>query len=303
MNAPLVLSKPIFRLPVLLTWAIVLLVSDLPNAIWQAITGAPPAWVFWVKVVLLLALIITSLTWKPLRVVRPYLILLFVLMLALWSMNWLWGIPSIQQWEHRIGWVTAMAGFQLLKLTVALLMITALLLMRKHWKDFFFARGDLRATVIPTRNNNNPHRFRLTWGGLGLILGVCIAPLTFLFFGLGNLPSSENLIRALPYFPAALLFAATNSFSEEVQYRGSLLGDLQNAVGPDHAIWLTATFFGFSHYFGGSPAGIPGVLIAGLLGALFARCMLGSKSVVVPWFIHFCQNAVIFAFMAIGAVA
>ncbi len=55
---------------------------------------------------------------------------------------------------------------------------------------------------------------------------LCIAPLTLLFFGLGNLPTSSILIKALPYFPAALLFAATNAFSEEMQFRASLLGDL-----------------------------------------------------------------------------
>jgi membrane protease YdiL (CAAX protease family) len=44
-------------------------------------------------------------------------------------------------------------------------------------------------------------------------------------------------------------------------------------------------------------------LIAGLLGALFAMCMLKSKGIVVPWFIHFCQNAVIYAFWAIGFVS
>ena len=62
-----------------------------------------------------------------------------------------------------------------------------------------------------------------------------------------------------------------NAFSEEMQFRVSLLGGLQKVIGPDQAIWLTATFFGFVHYFGGAPAGIPGVLIAGLLGALFAK--------------------------------
>jgi len=93
------------------------------------------------------------------------------------------------------------------------------------------------------------------------------------------------------------------AFAEEMQFRASLLGDSQKVVGPARAIWLTATFFGFAHYFGGAPAGIPGGLITGLLGALFARYMLGSKGIVVPWFIHFCQNAVIYAFWAIGAVS
>ena len=135
-----------------------------------------------------------------------------------------------------------------------------------------------------------------------MILGLCILPLTVLFFTMGNLPSSAALVKALPFLPAVLLFAAANAFCEETQYRASLLGDLRQAFGDDHAIWMTAAFFGFMHYFGGSPAGIPGVIIAGLLGALFATCMLGSKGIATPWFIHFCQNAVIYSFWAIDSV-
>jgi hypothetical protein len=182
-------------------------------------------------------------------------------------------------------------------------MIIVSLLMRKKRKEFFLTTGELGAPIKPVKDEKNPEKRSMSWGTLGLILGICIAPLTLLFFGLGNLPSTDILAKALPLFPVALLFAATNAFSEETQYRASLLGEAQRIVGPGQAIWLTATFFGFAHYFGGAPAGIPGVLIAGLLGALFARCMLGSKGIVVPWFIHFCQNAVIFALWAIGSVA
>jgi membrane protease YdiL (CAAX protease family) len=152
-------------------------------------------------------------------------------------------------------------------------------------------------------SEKNPGKRSISRGLLGLILGLLIAPLTLLFLGLGNLPTSSILIKALPYFPAGLLFAATNAFSEEMQFRASLLGDLQKTTGLDRAIWLTATFFGFAHYFGGAPEGIPGVLIADLLGALFAKCMLGPKGIVVPWFIHFYQNTVIYAFWAIGSAA
>jgi membrane protease YdiL (CAAX protease family) len=285
------------------TWVIVLLVSDLPNAIWQALWGEPPAWLFWVKIFILLIVILVSLAWKPIQVVRSYFILLLVLMLALWGMNWVIATNAYSQWQKQAGWLAAMAGFQFLKLTVTSVMIIVLLLMGRRRKEFFLTTGELRAPIKPLKAEKNPGKHPMSWGTLGLILGICIAPLTLLFFGLGNLPSSDILVEALPLFPVALLFAATNAFSEETQYRASMLGDAQRIVGPDQAIWLTATFFGFAHYFGGAPAGIPGVLIAGLLGALFARCMLGSKGIVVPWFIHFCQNAVIFAFWAIGSVA
>ena len=287
----------------LFTWAIVLLASDLPNAIWQAVLGEPPAWLFWAKIGLLLAIILISLVWKPIQIVRPYFLLLVVLILALRGMDWLRGTNFYSLWEHRVNWVVAMAGFQLLKLVVVLILVIVLLLMGRQWKDFFFTRGQLDAPISTANSEKNSGKRPISWGLLGLILGICIAPLTLLFFGLGNLPNSSILIRALPYFPAALLFAATNAFAEEIQFRASLLGGLQKVIGPNQAIWLTATFFGFAHYFGGVPAGIPGVLIAGLLGALFAKCMLGSKTIFVSWFIHFCQNAVIYAFGAIGSVS
>jgi membrane protease YdiL (CAAX protease family) len=302
MDAPRADLKSISLWLSLFTWSIVLLVSDLPNAIWQNLLGEPPAWLFWAKIGLLLVLILISLAWKPIQIGRPYFFLLLVLMLALWGMNWLMGTAAYNQWENRVGWVVAMAGFQLLKLAVTFIMIVVLLVMGRCWKDFFFSRGQLDAPIKSMNSEKNPRKRSISWGLLGLILGLCIAPLTLLFFGLGNLPTSSILIKALPYFPAALFFAVTNAFSEEMQFRASLLGDLQKTIGSDQAIWLTATFFGFAHYFGGAPAGIPGVLIAGLLGALFAKCMLGSKGIIVPWFIHFCQNAVIYAFWAIGSV-
>ncbi len=284
-----------------LTWATVLLVSDLPNAIWQAALGEPPGWLFWAKIGLLLGLVLAGLVWKPIKDIRSYFLLLMLLLLALSGMNWLRGTAAYLRWESSVSWVVAMGGYQALKLAVVLIMLIGLLLLGKKRADFFFKWGQLNRPVKSSTNPEKPAGGYLSWGGLGIILGLCIAPLTFLFFGLGNLPSSSLLLKALPYFPTALLFAATNAFAEEMQFRASLIGDLQKVVGPDQAMWVTATFFGLAHYFGGSPAGIPGVLIAGLLGALFAKCMLGSKGLAVPWFIHFCQNAVIYAFWAIGS--
>jgi len=106
-------SKPL-RLS-LTTWAVVLLVSDLPNAIWQAVDGEPPAWLFWAKIGLLLVIILINLVWKPIEIVRTFFLLLLVLMLALQGMNWLMGTNAYNHWQNRVGWVVAMAGFQTLK--------------------------------------------------------------------------------------------------------------------------------------------------------------------------------------------
>ena len=303
MTTAIALPKSKMNWLILFTWVAAMMASDLPNAIWQAVFGEQPGGLFWVKVGLLLAVVLAGSLWKPIQAVRTYFFLLLVLMLALWGMNWLRGTAAYLQWERSANWVVAMAGFQFLKLLVTAIMVVVLVFLGKKPAEYYLGFGQLKAPAKASKGNKNPGKLTLTWGMLGLILGVCIAPLTVLFFGMGNLPSLAILVKALPFFPAALLFAATNAFSEELQFRASLLGELQKVVGPGQAIWLSAAFFGLAHYFGGAPAGIPGVLIAGLLGALFAKCMLGSKGIAVPWFVHFCQNAVIYAFWAIGFVA
>ena len=136
----------------LFTWSIVLLASDLPNAIWQSLLGEPPAWLFWAKIGLLLVLILISLVWKPIQIVRPYFFLLLVLMLALWGMNWFRGTTVYSQWENRVDWVVAMAGFQLLKLVVVFIMIVVLLVIGRRWKDFFLSRGQLDAPIKSINN-------------------------------------------------------------------------------------------------------------------------------------------------------
>ena len=149
-------------------------------------------------------------------------------MLALQGTNWLMGTSAYIHWQRQVGWVVAMAGFQLLKLVVAFIMIAVLLLMGKLRKDFFLTRGQLDAPIKSVTAENKPGKRPISGGVLlGLILGICIAPLTLLFLGLGNLPTSTILIKALPYFPAALLFVASNAFAEEMQFRASLLGDSQ----------------------------------------------------------------------------
>jgi membrane protease YdiL (CAAX protease family) len=80
-----------------------------------------------------------------------------------------------------------------------------------------------------------------------------------------------------------------------MQFRGVLLGSLEAPVGKDHAPWLSTAYFGLAHYFGGGPPGIPGVLITGALGALFAKSILETCGIAAAWFIHFCQNAVIYS--------
>ncbi len=70
-----------------IAWLVVLLVSALPDALWQGLGGTPPGWLFWLKAGFLAAVILLSLVWRRLQPLQTYFILLLVLSIALWSMD------------------------------------------------------------------------------------------------------------------------------------------------------------------------------------------------------------------------
>jgi hypothetical protein len=109
------------------------------------------------------------------------------------------------------------------------------------------------------------------------------------------------IVKVLPFLPAVLLFAAMNAFNEEMTYRASLLASLEGAVGPQHALWLAAAFFGIGHYYG-VPYGVIGVILAGFLGWLLGKAMLETRGFFWAWFIHFLQDVLIFSFMVLGSI-
>ncbi len=283
-----------------IAWPVVLLVSYLPDALWQALGGDSPGWLFWVKAGFLAAVILLSLAWRRLSLLRIYFILLLVLIIAQWSMGQVMATPEYDQWQKQAGWVLAMGAFELLKAAVTVVMVGALLVVGKRPQDFFLAKGDLKAPVEPVRWLGIT---RDRWQKFGPVLALVLVLATVLFFGLsGGFASLGALGRGWLLLPAAVGFAALNAFNEEMQFRAPFLGPLSAALGRQHAIWLTAVFFGFSHYFGGSPSGVPGVLITALLGFFFAKAMLETRGLGWGWFIHFLQNTVIFAFLALSTV-
>ncbi len=283
-----------------ITWTVVLLASDLPNALWQTLGGDPPGWLFWVRTGFLMAVVLLSLAWRRLQPLRIYFILLLVLMIARWSMDQVMATPEYDRWQKQAGWVLAMGAFELLKVAVTAVMLGALLVVGRRPADFFLAKGDLKAPVEPVRWLGIR---RDGWGKFGPVLAVVLVLATVLFFGLtGGFASLGAFGKGWPLLFAAVVLAALNAFNEEMQFRAPFLSPLSAALGRQHAIWLTAVFFGFSHYFGGSPSGVPGVLITALLGFFFAKAMLETRGLGWGWFIHFLQNAVIFSFLALSAV-
>jgi membrane protease YdiL (CAAX protease family) len=266
-------------------WIVVLLVSDLPDAVWHAVGGVIPEWLFWVKVGELLVVITLSRVWKRWHSLRPFFVLLLILIVGRKVVSYLGGTPSYVARSKQAELLLRLAQFEGLRLLQAAAMVAALLVMGKRRQDFFLAIGDLKK-----------------WKRPGIILALSIMVLTFLFFNY-PLPSAAILLKALALMPAVLCFAALAAFDEEIRYRGTLLPHLQEVVGKNHAILITAFFFGMGHYFGGVPSGIAGFFIAGTLGWLYATMMMETRGIFMSWFNHFLTNVPTFIFWAIGAVS
>ena len=95
------------------------------------------------------------------------------------------------------------------------------------------------------------------------------------------------------FLPLVLLFAATNAWSEEILSRFVIVAGLHDKLRPSVICWISAAIFGVPHFFG-TPSGIFGVMMAGLMGWILAKSMLETKALGWALFIHFLQDLVIF---------
>lgn len=93
--------------------------------------------------------------------------------------------------------------------------------------------------------------------------------------------------------PLVLTFAATNAWSEEIFSRFVIVAGLDGKLKPDAICWISAIIFGVPHFFG-TPSGLFGVLMSGLLGWLLAKSVIETRGLGWALLIHFLQDLVIF---------
>lgn len=280
-----------------------LLTSALPKVVLQEIFGQTVSADMQAVMslgVIFIALLAT-LTWQPLRRLRPFFVLFVVLVVSQWLVynrldQWL---PFYPAWLRNTSFNVYMLAEQSLNLIVTLVIIAALFLMRKKRQDFFLVRGDIAAPVGPIRWLGVKQGER--WNKFGGWLTFFISLGTLAFLIIAGRPSLDIVIRALPFLPAVLLAAALNAFNEEVTYKASFLSVLESPVGPRQALYMVAAYFGIGHYYG-VPYGVVGVLLATFLGWILAKSMQETRGLFWAWFIHFWQDVWIFSFMAIGAI-
>jgi hypothetical protein len=231
---------------------------------------------------------------------RPFLILFVVLVTSQWLVfTRIDELPFFRARLQNPSFGVNLLAELSLNLIVTLLMIAALLLMRKKPADFYLVRGDIAAPVEPVRWMGVKQGER--WNKFGALMTVLISLGTLAFLVLAGHPPLDMVKLVLPFLPVILLAAALNAFNEEVTYKASFLSVLENPVGPRQAVYMVAAYFGIGHYYG-VPYGVIGVLLAGFLGWFLAKSMQETRGLFWAWFIHFWQDVWIFAFMAIGSI-
>jgi hypothetical protein len=283
-------------------WGFLLLASGLPRIILQEVFNYQVSnnLASGIAAVVILAGLTLTFTWNAVRALRIFFILFLVLVAVEWVVfSVIAGLPMFKIWLANPSFNVNMLANQSLRLMVTLVIIAVLFLLKKRRDEFFLVRGDTRAPVEPVRWLDIKQGER--WNKLGRNFALILSLGTLAFLVFAGRPPMDLVIQALPFLPAVFLAAALNAFNEEMTYKASFLSVLENVLGKHQALWLMAAYFGIGHFYG-IPYGVIGVLVAGFLGWFLGKSMLETRGLWWAWFIHFIQDVLIFAFLAIGSI-
>jgi membrane protease YdiL (CAAX protease family) len=245
------------------------------------VTSAPSLHL-WVVFAALLCPALVPFLWQPARSLRTcagMMALLTLLAVFFWN-----ALPT---WMSRQAWFPDPSGYaaafitQSPKLVAAFVMMSVLALLGYRRQEFFMSSG----------------AHGKLWIGSGVVAVVGMG-FTMLVYLQTTGAEARGTVADIRYLPLALLLAAMNSFAEEMLYRGALLGPLLRQASANQAILMTAVLFGIGHYHG-TPSGFPGMTLTFIVGLVFGLAMVETRSILLPWFLHFVPDAVIFVTSAL----
>jgi len=199
----------------------------------------------------------------------------------------------------QLSYVNQQSRYQVLIMSIALLIIVLLYLFYPQNFMSFFAVGqlDAKASAVPWFGI----RAEESWLALGSSLAFFITLITSTFVYLQFRKSVAGFKALIPYFPWVVLFALTNSFGEEVIYRLAILVPLVGHIDTAYVLLISAVIFGAPHL-RGMPNGLVGAVMAGVLGWLLAKSVVETHGLFWAWTIHFLQDLVIFSAFILSAL-
>jgi len=154
----------------------------------------------------------------------------------------------------------------------------------------YFRFGDLSAPSRPVRLLGIQEGD--SWKRVGTTFAVIITLVTAGVVYAGEVRGTPVSLR-LATVLSTLVFAASNTFVEEMVTRFQVVAALTGMLSPSHIALTSGLLFGLPHYVG-TPGGIPGVLLAGFLGWLLAKSVVETEGMGWAWLIHFLQDVVIY---------
>jgi uncharacterized protein len=176
-------------------------------------------------------------------------------------------------------------------LLVALLVLAILQIFVPEKLSQFFSLGNLTAPANGVDWMGIAQGER--WFPLGATLSLSITGTTFVFVFFQFRKEAVHFGRNFENLQWVFLFAATNSFSEEVIFRLGIIVPLFSHLENLTILLVSAVTFGALHL-RGIPNGVIGAAMAGLLGWILAKSVIETNGIFWAWFIHFLQDAVIF---------
>ncbi len=282
----------------ILAWIVTILISTLPDILFDKLTNGVPPWLTFGKMGLLLGLIVVAFVSKSLRPLRNYFIVMFAFF-GLFELRSLidFTLPPLQTLFGSNIFDNRMQPEQTGKLAVSVVMIILLFALGYKRRDFFLTRGNLRAPIEPVPLLGFPKRD--PWYKFGLQWGFYIAAALVVVQYISLRPGDSLLLKIIPLLPSILFYAALNAFNEEMVYRAPMLATLENECGSRHALWMSAYFFGIAHYFG-TPGGILGGILSIFMSWILGKGMLETRGLFWTWWIHFLSDIAIFSFLCIN---
>ena len=280
-------------------WVGTLLLSKLPLVIARDFLGGDIPWITPGWIMTAVVLVAATFAWPVLKPLRKYFAIMGTIWLVPTVLNPL--ILSSSIWHSLIdsqNQLIAVLGDRIVLVLDTLIVLCVLLLMNVKGRDAFLTVGNLNAPVGGQVSTTTQKR-RLSWAVLGSLAAVLLAGLFFTFLMSQNPAGLPYIGLAVPWVPLILVCAGLNAFGEEAQFRAAPLATLLPAVGPGHALWLTALWFGLGHYYGGIPSGPFGLVQSGLLALLLGKVMLDTRGMGWSWIIHVAIDTVIYVSIAV----
>ncbi len=293
---PAVSKSPAYPvLPVI--WIVTLLVSTLPDMLWQTWAGSLPSWIAWPKVGLLIFLVLLGWVVRQLKPLRLYFLMLAVINFGYWANQQIRSIPRWSEWEASSSWPLGMAGIQALEFTIGVAMVVILFSLRFRRKDLYLAKGQLNAPgdPIPWLGMKQPvswMTFALIFAGISFVGSLAISSISTTF-------TLKELSAVLAFLPAILLVAASNGINEELIYRSALFPSLSGCLGKYQLLLLNAVFFGLAHSAGTFPTGLIWAAVVAFQGWVYGKAMLETRGFFWSWFMHAIADVPVFFFSAI----